>query len=82
LKEFAQVDLPEGLFVTFYVDSQDCIIWGIVLPREPGREAPVISGPPESLLPKYANSEVEDRKESNPHIVFAAAQFESFLCRW
>lgn len=39
----------DGLFVTFFSDSQYCVVWGIVLPHEPGRYAPIFAGPPEAL---------------------------------
>ena len=72
----------DGLLVTFYADSQYCVLWGILLPREPGRYAPILTGPPEALCPGFWN-EVEEEGASDPgKPVLAASQFEPFLFRW
>lgn len=39
--------LPDGgLFLTFYCDSQWCLLWGLRLPPAGDRYAPVLAGPP------------------------------------
>jgi uncharacterized protein (TIGR02996 family) len=78
-----QLETADGLFVTFYADSQYCVIWGMLLPRAPGRYAPVLSGPPEDLLPEYSASELSDDESAFPgKPVLAASHLESFLYRW
>jgi uncharacterized protein (TIGR02996 family) len=71
----------DGLFVTFYADSQYCVLWGILLPREPGRYAPVLAGPPEALFPGIWG-DAEDQSHIFGKPVLAASQFEQFLFRW
>jgi uncharacterized protein (TIGR02996 family) len=72
----------DGLLVTFYADSQYCVLWGILLPREPGRYAPILAGPPDSLFPGIWSDpeEGEDYDPGKP--VLAASQLEQFLFRW
>jgi uncharacterized protein (TIGR02996 family) len=70
----------DGLLVTFYADSQYCVLWAILLPREPGRYAPILAGPPGSLFPGIWNDSEEGSNEGQP--VLAASQFEQFLFRW
>jgi uncharacterized protein (TIGR02996 family) len=78
----------DGLFVTFYADSQYCVLWGILLPREPGRYAPILAGPPEALFPGiWGEAEEDDEAEEDEaddmgKPVLAASQFEQFVFRW
>jgi uncharacterized protein (TIGR02996 family) len=72
----------DGLFVSFYADSQYCVLWGILLPREPGRYAPILAGPPEALFPSDS-SDAEGPEAYDPgKPVLAASQFEQFIFRW
>jgi uncharacterized protein (TIGR02996 family) len=72
----------DGLFVSFYADSQYCVLWGILLPREPGRYAPILAGPPNALFPSIW-ADVEEVEPSDPgKPVLAASQFEQFVFRW
>lgn len=69
----------DGMLVMFYADSQFCVVWGILLPREPGRYAPILAGPPESLFPEdWGGDEYEDEVDKP---VLAASQFEQFVYR-
>jgi uncharacterized protein (TIGR02996 family) len=71
----------DGLLVTFYADSQYCVLWSILLPREPGRYAPIIAGPPDVLFPgSWGDDREEDDDQGTP--VLAASQFEQFIFRW
>lgn len=70
----------EGLFVGFYADSQYCLLWGILLPREPGRYAPILAGPPDVLFPDLDLANGDDEPVGKP--VLAASQFEQFIFRW
>jgi uncharacterized protein (TIGR02996 family) len=71
----------DGLLVTFYADSQYCVLWGILLPREPGRYAPILAGPPDALFPGiWGDTEGEAYDPGKP--VLAASQFEQFVFRW
>jgi uncharacterized protein (TIGR02996 family) len=71
----------DGLLATFYADSQYCVLWAILLPREPGRYAPILAGPPESLFPGlWGGAEEEAGDPERP--VLAASQFEPFVYRW
>jgi uncharacterized protein (TIGR02996 family) len=72
----------DGLFVTFYADSQYCVLWGILLPREPGRYAPILAGPPDTLFPGIWNDTEEDEPHDRGKPVLAASQIEQFLFRW
>jgi uncharacterized protein (TIGR02996 family) len=72
----------DGLFVTFYADSQYCVLWGILLPREPGRYAPILAGPPEALFPEGWNGANEGEVDGPGKPVLAASQFEQFVFRW
>jgi len=58
------------------------VLWGILFPREPGRYAPILAGPPNALFPdfwRYAE-EGEDYDPGKP--VLAASAFEQFVFRW
>jgi uncharacterized protein (TIGR02996 family) len=83
-EERRSTPLPEfedGLFVSFYADSQYCALWGILLPREPGRYAPIIAGTPEALFPDSLSSP-EDSEANNPgKPVMVASQLEQFVFR-
>ncbi len=72
----------DGLFVTFYADSQYCVLWGILLPREPGRYAPILAGPPEALFPGIWGDMERDEAHDPGKPVLAASQFEQFVFRW
>lgn len=78
----------DGLLVTFYADSQYCVLWGILLPREPGRYAPILAGPPEALFPgagydaEDSEEEEDGEEEDFGKPVLAASQFEPFVFRW
>ena len=66
-------------FLTFYTDSQSCVVWGIRLAKGDDRYAPVLAGAPE--FPD------EDPPEGQPYfsfpeLTFCAPTFESFLYRW
>jgi uncharacterized protein (TIGR02996 family) len=73
----------DGLFVTFYADSQYCVLWGILLPREPGRYAPILAGSPDGLFPGIwgDDAEVGEVYEVGKPVL-AASQLEQFLFRW
>ena len=72
----------DGLLVTFYADSQYCVLWGILLPREPGRYAPILAGPPDTLFPGFWNDAAEEEPDAAGKPVLAASQFEQFLFRY
>ena len=72
----------DGLLVTFYADSQYCVLWAILLPREPGRYAPILSGPPNALFPRMLGDEEAEQDEPYDAGVLAASQFEQFVYRW
>jgi uncharacterized protein (TIGR02996 family) len=75
----------DGLLVTFYADSQYCVLWGILLPREPGRYAPILAGPPNTLFPGLwgdADGDEADAADDPGKPVLAASQFEQFVYRW
>jgi uncharacterized protein (TIGR02996 family) len=76
--------LDDGLLVTFYADSQYCVLWAILLPKEPGRYAPIFAGPPDALFPSVSGADVEEGEAvydpGKP--VLAASQFEQFVYRW
>lgn len=69
----------DSVLLTFYADSQYCVIWAIELPREPSRYAPIIAGTPGSILPHEAAEEA-DEEDGDP--VVAASSFEAFIYRW
>jgi uncharacterized protein (TIGR02996 family) len=72
----------DGLLVTFYADSQYCVLWGILLPREPGRYAPILAGPPDALFPGFWNDAEEGEADDPGKPVLVASQFEQFIFRW
>jgi uncharacterized protein (TIGR02996 family) len=72
----------DGLLVTFYADSQYCVLWGILLPREPGRYAPILAGPPDALFPGIWGDTEEGEADDPGKPVLAASQFEQFVFRW
>jgi uncharacterized protein (TIGR02996 family) len=73
----------DGLLVTFYADSQYCVLWAILLPREPGHYAPILAGPPDALFPGFWNDgEEEEQAYDIGKPVLAASQFEQFIFRW
>jgi uncharacterized protein (TIGR02996 family) len=72
----------DGLFVSFYADSQYCVLWGILLPREPGRYAPILAGPPDALFPGIWGEAAEGEAYDPGEPVLAASQFEQFVFRW
>ena len=72
----------DGLLVSFYADSQYCVLWAILLPREPGRYAPILAGPPEALFPEDWGDEEEGEAYDPGKPVLAASQFEQFVYRW
>jgi uncharacterized protein (TIGR02996 family) len=72
----------DGLLVTFYADSQYCVLWGILLPREPGRYAPILAGPPDALFPGFWNDGEKGEAYDSGKPVLAASQFEQFVFRW
>jgi uncharacterized protein (TIGR02996 family) len=71
--------LPDGAtFLTFYSDSQSCVIWGLRL-AEADHYAPVLAGapqPPDRDPPKGRPSFVF------PTLSFCAPSLEAFLYRW
>lgn len=80
---YESAEWEDGLFVTFYADSQYCVLWGILLPREPGRYAPILAGPPDFLFPGiWGEPEEEDEEYAPGKPVLAASQLEQFLFRW
>ena len=72
----------EGLLVSFYADSQYCVLWGILLPRQPGRYAPILAGPPDALFPGIWNDAEAGQAYDPGKPVLAASQLEQFLFRW
>lgn len=70
----------DGLLVTFYADSQYCVLWAILLPKEPGRYAPIFAGPPGALFPHAGGPDDSSYDPGQP--VLAASQFEQFVYRW
>lgn len=70
--------LPDGdLFLTFYQDSQYCVVWGIRLGRGDDVYAPILAGPPE-----FPEDEGPDPSPRFPDLSFSAPTLESFLYRW
>ncbi|MFO0594632.1 MAG: TIGR02996 domain-containing protein [Myxococcaceae bacterium] len=68
-----------GLFVTFYTDSQSCVLWGLRLGKGSDRYAAVLAGAPE-----YPDT---DPPEGEPYfrfpdLTFNAPTFETFVYRW
>lgn len=72
----------DGLLVTFYADSQYCVLWGILLPHEPGRYAPILAGPPDALFPGNWRDLEQGELYDPGKPVLAASQFEQFTFRW
>jgi uncharacterized protein (TIGR02996 family) len=75
----------DGLLVTFYADDQYCILWAILLPREPGRYAPILAGPPEALFPdtrSYEEEAGEGETYDPDKPVLVASRFEQFVYRY
>ncbi|MBL8914762.1 MAG: TIGR02996 domain-containing protein [Archangium sp.] len=73
------LDDPHETFLTFYTDSQSCVLWGIRLARGDDRYAPVLAGAPE--FPE------EEPPEGQPYfrfpeLTFNAPTFETFVYRW
>lgn len=70
---------PDELFLTFYTDSQSCVLWGLRLAKGDDRYAPVLAGAPE-------HPEVEPPEGqpyfSFPELTFNAPTFETFVYRW
>jgi uncharacterized protein (TIGR02996 family) len=69
----------ESCFLTFYTDSQSCVLWGLRLGQGDDRYTPVLAGAPQ--FPE------EDPPEgapyfSFPELTFCAPTLESFLYRW
>ncbi|MFT3706102.1 MAG: TIGR02996 domain-containing protein [Archangium sp.] len=77
--EAEEHERKDGLFVTFYTDSQSCVLWGIRLGKGDDRYAPVLAGAPE--FPD------EDPPKGQPYfsfpdLTFNAPTIESFAYRW
>lgn len=71
--------LPDGdVFLTFYTDSQSCVIWGVRLGRGDDVYAPVLAGPPEFL----DDARPDEPWLTFPELSFSSPTLESFLYRW
>lgn len=69
----------EDAFLTFYTDSQSCVLWGIRLGKGADRYAPVLAGAPE-----HPENDPPPGQPyfSFPELTFNAPTFESFIYRW
>jgi hypothetical protein len=65
-------------FLTFYTDSQSCVLWGLRLAKG-DRYAPVLAGAPE-----FPDEEppADQPYFSFPELTFNAPTFEAFIYRW
>lgn len=72
----------DGLFVIFYADSQHCVLWGILLPHEPGRYAPILAGSPDACFSGNWDDVGEGDADDPGKPVLVASQFEQFIFRW
>ncbi|MBX2803458.1 MAG: hypothetical protein KTR31_37605 [Myxococcales bacterium] len=69
---------PDGsAFLTFYTDSQSCVLWGLRLGRGDDRYAPVLAGAPE-----WVESVSAEPHLRFPELTFSAPTFEAFVYRW
>jgi len=70
----------DGAFLTFYSDSQSCLLWGVRLGPSDEPYAPVLAGPPE--FPGEDERGEDEPYLSFPHLTFQAPTLEAFLYRW
>lgn len=47
-----ELELPDGLLVSIFSLHRIHMVWAILLPREPGRYAPIIGGPSKAVFPR------------------------------
>lgn len=69
----------ESRFITFYSDSQSCVLWGIRVGKGDDSYAPILGGVPESPDEEPAAGEPYF---SFPSLTFSAPTLESFIYRW
>lgn len=69
----------ESCFLTFYSDSQSCVLWGLRLGKGDDRYTPVLAG-----APKFPEEEPPEGAPyfTFPELTFCAPTLESFVYRW
>lgn len=69
----------DACFLTFYSDSQSCVVWGLRLGKGADRVAPVLAG-----VPEHPDEEPPEGQPyfRFPQLTFCAPTLETFVYRW